>query len=306
MFRPPAGDAQLRHGYTVSQVRALSLALVARQTWYQSIDFDQRLEVAWHAIIEHIYESDEPPQASAVRRAAERAVGQDVQQMHRFYGRNTHDRYAGTVAGFYRYWRPTASPSPSPETAVIDRVALAQIWPRLRPEHQKVLTALTVYDDYGLAAEALGISRTWFTERISAARREFLRLWHEGERPSRPWAQDQRGPAADRLIATNRMIAARRRARNRAQNPQCRPGAGPPRKELGISDAELVRRYQAGESIRQLATSLGIYYSVARNHLIAEGAQLRPANGQRARRGVGDQGGRGIGKNLVESHGRAN
>ena len=281
MFRPPAGDAQLRHGYTVSQVRALSLAVVTKQTWYQSIDFDQRLEVAWHAIIEHLYTSDQPPEMPAVARAAERAVGQDVQQMHRFYGRNTHDRYAGTVAGFHRYWQPTASPSLSPEIAVIDRVALAQIWPRLRSEHQQVLTALTDYDDYGLAAEALGISRTWFTERLSAARREFLKLWHEGEPPSRPWAQDQRGrtAAADRLLAANRMIAARRRARGKTRQP-ARPGAGPPRKDLGISDAELVRRYQAGESIRQLAASLGIYYSVVRNHLIAEGAELRPANGR--------------------------
>ncbi|SRR5260370_27637891 len=115
MFRPPAGDAQLRHGYTVSQVRALSLALVTRQTWYQSIDFDQWLEVAWHAIIEHIYESDEPPAASAVLRVAERAVGQDVQQLHRFHGRNTHDRYAGTIAGFYRYWQPAAAPAQAPK-----------------------------------------------------------------------------------------------------------------------------------------------------------------------------------------------
>lgn len=285
MFRPPAGDTQLRHGYTASQVRALSLALVIKQSWYQSIDFDQRLEVAWHAIIEHIYTSDEPPEASAVLRAAEHAVGQDVQQLHRFYGRNTHDRYTGTVAGFYRYWQPTASPSPSPETAVIDRVALAQIWPRLRPEHQKVLAALTDYDDYGLAAEALGISRNWFTERISAARREFLKLWHEGEPPSRPWAQDLRGKfkATDQRVAVNRTIAARRRARRKAQNRQpARPGTGPPRIDLGISDAELVRRYQAGESIRQLAVSLGTYYSVVRYRLKAEGAELRPANGRRA------------------------
>jgi hypothetical protein len=197
----------------------------------------------------------------------------------RFYGRNTHDRYAGTVAGFYRYWQPAASSSP--ESIVIDRVALAQIWRRLRPEHKQVLTALTVYDDYELAAEALGISRTWFTERISAARREFLKLWHEGEPPSRPWAQDQRGrtAGADRLLAANRMIAARRRARGKTRRPAM-PGSGRPRKELGISDAELVRRYQAGESIRQLAASLGIYYSVVRNHLLAEGAELRPANGR--------------------------
>lgn len=282
-FRPPAGDAQLRHGYTVSQVRVLSLAVVTRQTWYQSVDFDQRLEVAWHAIIEHLYASDQRPEPAALLRAAAHAVGQDVQQLHRFYGRNTHDRYAGTVAGFERYWRTAASTSSGPEPAVIDRVALAQIWPRLRPEHQQVLAALTTHDDYALAAAALGISRSWFTTRLGAARREFLRLWHEGEPPSRPWAKDQRGKfkAADRRVAANRTIAARRRARKRAQNqlPR-RPGAGPARADLGISDAELVRRYQAGESIRQLAASLGTYYSQVHYRLKAEGAQLRPAHGQ--------------------------
>ena len=61
MFKAPAGDDELRHGFTLSQVRALSLAVVTRQTWYQSVDFDQRLEVAWHAIIEHLYTASEPP-----------------------------------------------------------------------------------------------------------------------------------------------------------------------------------------------------------------------------------------------------
>ena len=76
-------------------------------------------------------------------------------------------------------------------------------------------------------------------------------------------------------------MAARRRARMKARSRQpARPGPGPARKDLGISDAELIRRYQAGESIRQLAASLGTYYSVVQYRLKAEGAQLRPANGQ--------------------------
>jgi len=281
MFRPPAGDEELRHGYTVSQVRALSLAVVTRQTWYQSVDFDQRLEVAWHAIIEHIYSADEPPGLPEVARAAERAVGHDVEQMHRFYGRNTHDRYAGTTtAGFERYWRTAASHSPGPETAVTDRVALAQILPRLRPLNQQAIAALTAHDDYGLAADALGISRRHFTGRISQARREFLSLWHEGELPSRPWAHDLRGRrAADPLAGANRTIAARRRARGKLRRPAV-PGSGRPRIELGISSAELARRYQDGQSIRQLAASLGVNYVVIHHRLKAEGVQLRPANGR--------------------------
>ncbi len=281
MFRPPSGDEELRHGYTVSQVRALSLAVVTRQTWYQSVDFEQRLEVAWHAIIEHLYTASEPPAMPDVARAAEYAVSQDIQQMHRFYGRNTHDRYAGTTtAGFERYWHTTASHSPSPETTVTDRVALAQILPRLHLLNQKAITALTDHDDYGLAADALGISRRHFTGRISQARREFLSLWHEGELPSRPWVHDWRRSTDDGPLAgANRTIAARRRARGKLRRPAV-PGSGKPRIELGISSAELARRYQDGQSIRQLAASLGVNYVVIHHRLKAEGVQLRPANGR--------------------------
>jgi hypothetical protein len=281
VFRPPAGEDELRHGYTVSQVRALSLAVVTRQTWYQSVDFDQRLEVAWHAIIEHLYTVSEPPAMPEVARAAEYAVSQDVQQMHRFYGRNTHDRYAGTTAGFERYWRTSASLSAGHDTAVTERVAVTQIWPRLRPLNQDAIAALTNCEDYGLAASALGISRHTFTDRISVARREFLRLWHEGETPSRPWSYDRRASTGgiDALTSANRTIAARRRARGKTRQPA--RGGGRPRKELGITDGELARRYQDGQSIRQIAGSLGgIYYNVIRCRLIAQGVQLRPANGR--------------------------
>jgi hypothetical protein len=281
MFRPPSGDELLRHGYTVSQVRALSLAVVTRQTWYKSVDFDQRLEVAWHAIIEHIYAADKPPGTLDVYRAAERAVGRDIADMHRFYGHSAtaSDRYASTAGGFERYWRTTASPSPGHDTTVTERVAAAQIWPRLRPLNQQAIAALTDCEDYGLAAEALGISRHHFTGRISVARRDFLRLWHEGETPSRPWAHDRRASTGpDPLTAANSTIAARRRARGKTRQPA--RGGGRPRKELGITDAELARRYQDGQSIRQIAGSLGIYYNVIRKRLIAEGVQLRPANGR--------------------------
>jgi len=281
MFRPPAGDEELASRIHRVAGQGLSLAVVTRQTWYQSVDFDQRLEVAWHAIIEHIYTADAPPAMPDVARAAEYAVSQDVQQMHRFYGRNTQDRYAGTTtAGFERYWRTTASLSPSHETTVTERVALAQILPRLRPLNQEAITALSAHEDYGLAADALGISRRHFTDRISKARREFLSLWHEGELPSRSWAHDWRGSrAADPLTSANRTIAARRRARGKLRRP-APPGSGKPRIELGISTAELARRYQDGQSIRQLAAALGVNAIVISHRLKAEGVQLRPANGR--------------------------
>jgi transposase len=163
---------------------------------------------------------------------------------------------------------------------VTERLALAQIWPRLHPGHRQVLAALAATGDYGLAAASLGISRSWFISRLSQARKAFLKLWHEHETPSRPWGDDRRGiNATDRHSITNRTIGhRRRRAQQRAARglpPVVKTGA--PAADLGISDAELVRRYQDGASIRQLATALGSSYSVIQRRLHAEGANLRPA-----------------------------
>jgi Helix-turn-helix domain len=268
-------DVPLRHGYTVGQARSICLGLLSRQTWHHPagiVSFEQRLEVAWHAIIEHLYASGQPPSPREMMQAATRAVNQDVQGIRQFHGRNTHGQYAGTtIKGFERYWWFTASPAPSPENKVTDRIALAQIWPRLHPTHQAVLTALAAHGDHGRAAASLGISRRLFTTRLSDARQAFLKLWHEGESPSRVWTTGK--TTAIRRRRTRRIL----RAAEAGQRYQPRPAPGAkPKVDLGISDAELARRYQAGESIRQLAAALGTYYSVVHTRLLAEGTQLRP------------------------------
>jgi hypothetical protein len=289
----PARDVVLRHGYTLAQVSQLSVLAVRRQLWYQAADFDERLEVAWAAIIEHLYTCDQPPLPSEVIRAGWQAIGTHVDKEHRFHGLDTHDRYAGITGGFERYWWYAARPAGSPEERVAERVALAQIWPRLRPVHREVLAALAAHDDYGTAAESLGKSRKTFTQQVSTARREFLALWHEGEAPSRPWGTDRRvTSASDRHTVTYRAVRdrqrrARRRAARTAQAPPA-PKAPRPRAALGISDAELVRRYEAGESVRQLAASLGKSYSVVHRRLHTEGAHLRSVGQPSVHGHVGD------------------
>jgi hypothetical protein len=271
------GNAELRHGYTLSQVSALSVVAVKRELWHQVADFDERLQIAWYAIVEHIYTADEPPQVRDVILAGFRAISGEVEKTRRFYGLDAKDRYAGTTAGFERYWWFAGQAAPSPEGKVTERVALAQIWPRLRPLHQQVLAALAAYDDYELAAKSLGKSRKTFTTQVGQARRAFLALWHEGEAPSRPWGVDRRISPADRHTITNRAVRNRRRAAARyaQQDRPPRPAPKTRKRDLGIPDAEIVRRYEAGESIRQLAAALGCSYSVIQRRLNDAGAQLR-------------------------------
>jgi hypothetical protein len=68
---------------------------------------------------------------------------------------------------------------------------------------------------------------------------------------------------------------AKRAARNGGQPPPPAHRTGKSRADLGISGTELVRRYEQGQSIRQLAASLDSSYSVVQRRLQAEGAQLR-------------------------------
>jgi Helix-turn-helix domain len=292
LLRLPGTDTELRHGYTLAQVSQLSVQAVRAQHFHQAADFDDRVEVAWHAMIEHIYSAAQPPAEQDVMYAGWRAVSAHVRGEEQFRGRNRRDWHAGVTAGFERYWWTTARNTPGPEERVIEQVALAQIWPMLRPLHRQVLAALAAHDDYGRAAAALGKSRRTFTSQVGKARRAFFDLWHQGETPSRPWGHDRRrttitgGPTITYRAITGRRANRARSAARSSGRPQSARRPGPLRADLGISDTELGRRYENGQSIRQLAASLGCSYEVIRQRLHAQGAQVR-SMGRPGRPGTG-------------------
>jgi hypothetical protein len=123
------------------------------------------------------------------------------------------DRLVGDGRAPVRLRPAAARPASGPEDRVIERIALAQIWPCLRPAHREALLALAAHGDYGLAARALGKPYSTFKADISRARREFLKLWHEGEAPSRPWVRDRRaGPGTDMHSLTYFLRHRRKRA----------------------------------------------------------------------------------------------
>jgi hypothetical protein len=55
-----AADVELRHGYTLDQLRGLSICTVVHCHHQGLADFGERPEVAWHAIVEHLYTSPQP------------------------------------------------------------------------------------------------------------------------------------------------------------------------------------------------------------------------------------------------------
>jgi len=223
---PPksAGDMELRHGYTLDQVRGLSIWTVLHDRFHAFADFDERLEVAWHAIIEHLYTCDQPPARPEVIKAAWRAIGQHTKRDEHFrrgYSNDERDRDASASTGFARYWLDSAQPASGPEERATEYLALGQIWARLRPAHRELLAAMAEHEDYGQAAAALGKSRHAYATEVGRARRAFRELWHEGETPSRTWGADRRVGTGDRwrpsvtyrLTVRRRAAVARERAR---------------------------------------------------------------------------------------------
>jgi hypothetical protein len=187
--RKPARDVELRHGYTLAGVNAVSVWAVMHDRYCSFADVDERLEVAWHAIVEHLYTAAEIPDRQELILTGWRAIREYVQKDARFRGYNF-DGAGETRKGFTRYW--TSADPVGPEERVTDYLALNQIWPNLKQSERELILALAKHEDYGLAAEAMGQPRHTYATEVGRAKRAFRELWHEGETVSGPWGADRR------------------------------------------------------------------------------------------------------------------
>jgi len=201
---------------------------VRRAAWeshWQFIGFREKYEIAWSAIAEGLYSCDGPPSDRDLIRIGDKAITRHVEDHGHMWG--TYYYRDGDMPRFEKYWWSQAAPTPSPEGRIVDVVALGQIWPRLTKNSQRVLMALAVHGER--AAESLGKPYSTFVTQIYEARRHFLRLWHEGEQPSRVWGHDRR--KREHPLANNgRSVTARtiRKRRQRASR-QARIAIGQPR-----------------------------------------------------------------------------
>jgi hypothetical protein len=179
---------ELRHGYTLASVDRITHAAIHRDRsgGASAENYDDRFATAWGAIVAHLYSSDEPPTAYDLIGAAFEALRTETRNYLRHHGVHNNTR------GFGIYWLEISGPSPSPERPIVEREALAKIWPQLTGYQQRALETLAAAGDYQAAADALGMSYKTFTAQVAKARRRFLELWHEGEEPSRPWGNDRR------------------------------------------------------------------------------------------------------------------
>ena len=208
-------DTPASHGYTLADLDRLARIAAARGYGGYVLDPTDRYHAAWSAIAEHlaIAGAAAPPQPRellATGVAAVRDAGQD--QRHTWGIGPTWGATRRDTPRWKRYWELTGRPTPSPEAAADDRIALRQIWPHLSLNHRTALYALAVHDgDHQAAAESLGKSLGAFQTQLGRARAAYRALWHEHETPSRMWGQSGTGGQSSVM----RTLADRHRKRAR-------------------------------------------------------------------------------------------
>ena len=183
--------SDVRHGYTLTDIDQLARIAVYRAST-SGLDYPTRFDTAWSAIVDYLFATDTQPEGVNLVYAGITGIRRLVQTELRHHGVSRAGDGSHWSA-FVRYWDQIAQHTASPEARIVDRTALWQIWHRLSRTNQQTLLALAAHGNYAAAAAALGKSAAAFQVAIGRARREFLRLWHEGETPSPVWARDRHG-----------------------------------------------------------------------------------------------------------------
>lgn len=212
----PSGG--LRWGITLADVHAATNTAVFINA-HMAGDVDERRDIAWGGIVEHLYSTDAPPTRRVLVDAGSRAITAWVHGSISMHGQSR--RHGGAVGSAPRwrvYWWDQARVTPSPEDQVVERLTLYQILGRLTPRERAAVEAMAAHGSLTAAAESLGVRRVALRKALDDGRRRFRRLWHEGESPSRHWAQDRRDGREPAGYTAARLVKERsRRAAGRVQ-----------------------------------------------------------------------------------------
>lgn len=179
--------AVLIHGYTLRDLHQMTAAALKADRSL-AMDYAERREIAWSAIAEALYAAPHWPKRSTLIQAGWQAIYQAVRDGYRQYGYRDRAWDAGhaTAPRFVTFWLDQTKVTPSPETSIVERLALPPILAALTEVQRKVVGAVAAHDgDRELAAAALGIDRRALDHQLLVARRACLALWLEGETPCR-------------------------------------------------------------------------------------------------------------------------
>lgn len=214
------GDEPLRFGYTLGDVAAATTAAL-RRCGPMGSGYDERYEVAWPGVVEHLYAADTPPTFWELAFAGQDAVRAWLHQEAHAHGvgpRRGRD-HNPDMPRAAAYWLDMHT-VPSPENAVVERLALAQSLADLGPDERAALLATAAHGSARAAAAALGVTTRTFSTMVTRARRQVEASWLAGETPVRRAVRPRRHDGALRPCGTASAYI-RHRRRGESQDEKC-------------------------------------------------------------------------------------
>ena len=194
-------DIELKHGYTYASVERIAQKAASESKW-RFVDLVERYEIARSAVAEELYRCDEPPGPYHLIDHGMKAIRRHVEELGDLRGVYFYKRGIPRMPRFEIFWWSVAGPTPSPEEPVIERLTVETIFAKLTPLNQQVLLALADFDNFDRAAEAMGVSVSSYRTYVYLARKQFLRLWHDGEEPSKFWGRTTKRNKSRSVTAT--------------------------------------------------------------------------------------------------------
>lgn len=179
------------HGYTLADLDDLARKVVtAHAHWWGGASGSDLRDWAWEGIALRLAVASRRPPARVLLDAGRDAVAREIRDSMRHHG----NRSDGTNTGqrHAMYWAGYSVPAPSPEPAIVERIAARQVLAVLTTRQCDALAALAATGDYWAAARMLGIRPQTFRSLIGRARRDFYALWFEGQEPPRVRGTDRR------------------------------------------------------------------------------------------------------------------
>jgi hypothetical protein len=287
---PPVDE--LRHGYTLADIGGIARQAVDRCR-AQVLDQSDRYDLAWSGIVEHLYAAETAPERVDLILAGQRAIWDEIDDRTRDAGYRVGqlDSGPGEAPGWRKYWTMHAAIVQSHEDSVVERIALQQILPRVRPLHRSTIIALAAHGSYQAAADGLDMPKGRLICYLASGRQRFRHWWHQGETPSGHWGNDQRASSDNsggQAKADIREQLKHRRHRERVKRIAAGLEDARPKREPITADAiaAIAAMYREGLTIRQCIAESGETEMRVRDALKAAGVQMRPRG--RPRRTEGD------------------
>ena len=173
-----ADDSPVAHGWTARDLNQLALFATYRY-WVHVVAYADLYDEAWSAAAETLCAAPEAPERGDLLAAARSGLNRLTHAHRQSHGLSQSSGFTRERPAFAGYWYQP--PLSGWEDAIVDRIALGQVWDAISPAHRRVLQALADAGDQEGAARALGTTYATYRSRLRTAREAFRVLWHEGE-----------------------------------------------------------------------------------------------------------------------------